>query len=126
MENTLFNRIIADANRVPYFIDISLIEHCNSLTQTSNILLAISELATKKTIPYTRIEDISVDILLFLNQIRLNTGDDLYLKVWRWLKSKLRTYEAICNDMEWYELSNNFFKLSNCLKETIKTKKVTE
>jgi len=83
MENTLFNRIIADANRVPYFIDISLIEHCNSLTQTSNILLAISELATKKTIPYTRIEDISVDILLFLNQIRLNTGDDLYLKVWR-------------------------------------------
>lgn len=122
--NLLFQKIITDSNSIPQFIDLGILEHCQALTQIQNILLAVSELATIRKVPYARIEEIATDILLFLNQIRMTTGDRLYIKVWSYLKSRLKVYEAFSNNEERYETSFNLFRLKECLQEIIKTKKV--
>lgn len=116
----LFKKILIDAQTPPKFLDFNDLSHHRVYTQTSNILIAVSHCVNFKYITNGKIEEIANDILLYISQIKIEAGDDISYKVYKWIISKLRVYESYSNMGETYEYSNNILRLINTLDALIK------
>lgn len=116
---TLFKYILIDAENAPSYLDFNILEHHQVYTQTSNILIAVSDCARFKSLKDEKLDEITKDIFTYINQIRLITGDRMYYKVFRWALSKIKEYEAYSNSIEKYEYSNNLFRLYTNLEKPL-------
>lgn len=122
----LFKKILIDSEIAPSFLDFNTLEHHQVYTQTSNILIAVSDCVRFKTLTDVKLDDIFMDITVYINHIRSVTDERMAFRVYQWTLRKLRFYEKYSNSLELYEYSNNLFKLYNKLKNPIKRRRRIE